>query len=122
MRGTLTECSDAIRAIKVPELPEVEVTRRALAPYVERQTVESVTVRDSRLRWPVPPRLSALLAGRTVERLRRRGKYLLWEFVHGTLISHLGMSAHGGVAAAPRRPCAAHTIMWTCCSPRLACG
>lgn len=76
----------------MPELPEVEVTRRALAPYVEQQTVEAVTVRDPRLRWPVPQRLSALLAGRTVERLQRRGKYLLWEFAHGTLISHLGMS------------------------------
>ncbi|MGZ8992731.1 MAG: bifunctional DNA-formamidopyrimidine glycosylase/DNA-(apurinic or apyrimidinic site) lyase [Burkholderiaceae bacterium] len=76
----------------MPELPEVEVTRRALAPYVEQKTVESVIVRDPRLRWPVPPRLSALLTGRTVERMRRRGKYLLWEFVHGTLISHLGMS------------------------------
>ncbi|MBA3254728.1 MAG: bifunctional DNA-formamidopyrimidine glycosylase/DNA-(apurinic or apyrimidinic site) lyase [Pseudomonadota bacterium] len=85
----------------MPELPEVEVTRRALAPYVEQKTVESVIVRDRRLRWPVPPRLSALLAGRTVERLRRRGKYLLWEFVHGTLISHLGMS--GAWRVWPRR-------------------
>lgn len=85
----------------MPELPEVEVTRRALAPYVERKTVESVIVRDPRLRWPVPLRLSALLAGRTVERLRRRGKYLLWEFAHGTLISHLGMS--GAWRVWPRR-------------------
>ena len=63
--------------------------------------VESVTVRDPRLRWPVPPRLPALLAGRTVERIRRRGKYLLWEFAHGTLISHLGMS--GAWRVWPRR-------------------
>ncbi len=84
--------SDAIDAIKVPELPEVEVTRRALAPYVERQTVESVIVREPRLRWPVPAELPSVTAGRAVERLRRRGKYLLWEFEHGTLISHLGMS------------------------------
>ena len=85
----------------MPELPEVEVTRRALAPYVEQQTVESVIVREPRLRWPVPAGLPALLAGRTVERLRRRGKYLLWEFLHGTLISHLGMS--GAWRAWPRR-------------------
>ncbi len=76
----------------MPELPEVEVTRRALAPYVEQQTVDSVIVREPRLRWPVPTGLSALTKGRAVERLRRRGKYLLWEFLHGTLISHLGMS------------------------------
>lgn len=85
----------------MPELPEVEVTRRALAPYVEQHTVESVIVRDPRLRWPVPAQVPALLAGRTVERLRRRGKYLLWEFPHGTLISHLGMS--GAWRVWPRR-------------------
>lgn len=85
----------------MPELPEVEVTRRALAPYVERQMVESVIVRQPRLRWPMPPRLSSLIAGHTVERLRRRGKYLLWEFMHGTLISHLGMS--GAWRVWPRR-------------------
>lgn len=76
----------------MPELPEVEVTRRALVPYVEQQNVEAVAVRDARLRWPVPPQLPALIVGRTVDRLRRRGKYLLWQFAHGTLISHLGMS------------------------------
>jgi formamidopyrimidine-DNA glycosylase len=76
----------------VPELPEVEVTCRALAPYVERRAVESVIVRQPRLRWPVPKRLPALLEGQTVERLRRRAKYMLWHFEHGTLISHLGMS------------------------------
>lgn len=85
----------------MPELPEVEVTRRALAPYVEQQKIESVIVREPRLRWPVPPQLSSLIAGRAVERLRRRGKYLLWEFVHGTLISHLGMS--GAWRVWPRR-------------------
>lgn len=76
----------------MPELPEVEVTRRALAPYVEGRLVRSVQVRDRRLRWPIPARLSATLSGRRLLRLDRRGKYLLWRFAHGTLISHLGMS------------------------------
>jgi formamidopyrimidine-DNA glycosylase len=76
----------------VPELPEVEVTRRALAPYVEGLTVRAVRVRDRRLRWPVPARLAAVLAGHELLRLERRGKYLLWRFAHGTMISHLGMS------------------------------
>ena len=44
----------------MPELPEVEVTRRALAPYVEQQTVESVIVREPRLRWPVPDEVREL--------------------------------------------------------------
>ena len=74
----------------MPELPEVEVTRRALAPFVEQRTVESVVVRQPRLRWPLPAQLSTTLAGHTVETLRRRGKYLLWTFSHGTLISHHG--------------------------------
>lgn len=76
----------------MPELPEVEVTRRALAPHVEGLTVRAVRVRDRRLRWPVPAQLGRLLAGRPLLRLDRRGKYLLWRFPHGTLISHLGMS------------------------------
>ncbi|HEU0201341.1 MAG TPA: bifunctional DNA-formamidopyrimidine glycosylase/DNA-(apurinic or apyrimidinic site) lyase [Burkholderiaceae bacterium] len=76
----------------MPELPEVEVTRRALAPHVEGRVVRAVYVRDARLRWPVPARLPQLLAGQRVERLDRRGKYLLWRFPNGTLISHLGMS------------------------------
>jgi formamidopyrimidine-DNA glycosylase len=76
----------------MPELPEVEVTRRALAPHVEGRIIEAVQVRDARLRWPVPATLARSLTGRRVQRLERRGKYLLWRFEHGTLISHLGMT------------------------------
>lgn len=76
----------------MPELPEVEITRRGLAPYVVGRQIEAVAVRDARLRWPVPRNLPACLRGRRVEQLERRGKYLLWRFAHGTLISHLGMS------------------------------
>lgn len=76
----------------MPELPEVEVTRRALAPVVEGGVIREVIVRDRRLRWPVPARLESELRGMRIERIERRGKYLLWRFEHGTLISHLGMS------------------------------
>lgn len=76
----------------MPELPEVEVTRRALAPHVEGRVIEGVVIRDRRLRWPVPLDLSGRLIGQTVVRLDRRGKYLLWHLPHGVLISHLGMS------------------------------
>ncbi len=86
----------------MPELPEVEVTRRALAPFVEGERVQAVVLRDRRLRWPVPARLASVLRGQRIERLERRGKYLLWRFAHGTLISHLGMSGswrvHLGIA------------------------
>lgn len=76
----------------MPELPEVEVTRLALAPHVEGRRVRDLVVRERRLRWPVPEDLPRLLPGQPVERLARRGKYLLWEVPAGTLISHLGMS------------------------------
>jgi len=76
------------------ELPEVEVTRRGIAPHVEGRTVRSVVLRRAGLRWPFPPELPALLAGRLVRSTGRRGKYLLVHFDHGTLIIHLGMSGH----------------------------
>jgi formamidopyrimidine-DNA glycosylase len=75
----------------MPELPEVEVTRRALAPAAEGARVLDVSVRQARLRWPVPD-LRQRMVGHRVQALARRGKYLLWRFEHGTLISHLGMS------------------------------
>jgi formamidopyrimidine-DNA glycosylase len=90
----------------MPELPEVEVTRRGLAPHLEGRIVDSVLVRRDGLRWPFPPGLSQLLAGRKVESTGRRGKYLLIHFAHGTLIIHLGMSGHLRVlpaATAPRK-------------------
>ncbi|MGH6624680.1 MAG: bifunctional DNA-formamidopyrimidine glycosylase/DNA-(apurinic or apyrimidinic site) lyase, partial [Burkholderiaceae bacterium] len=76
----------------MPELPEVEVTRRALEPHVAGQVIAGVVVRDHRLRWPVPHDLPLRLVGQRVEGLERRGKYLLWKFERGTLLSHLGMS------------------------------
>jgi formamidopyrimidine-DNA glycosylase len=76
----------------MPELPEVEVTRRALAPVVEGGVVRDLVVRERRLRWLVPKALGRRIVQRKVLCLQRRGKYLLWRFEHGTLISHLGMS------------------------------
>ncbi|MFS2005271.1 bifunctional DNA-formamidopyrimidine glycosylase/DNA-(apurinic or apyrimidinic site) lyase [Duganella sp. CT11-25] len=78
----------------MPELPEVEVTRRGVAPHIEGRTVHAVVLRRAGLRWPFPPALPQLLAGRLVVRTGRRGKYLLLHFEHGTLIIHLGMSGH----------------------------
>jgi formamidopyrimidine-DNA glycosylase len=78
----------------MPELPEVEVTRRGVAPHIEGRVVEGAVLRREGLRWPFPPGLSELLAGRRIIATGRRGKYLLIEFEHGTLIVHLGMSGH----------------------------
>jgi formamidopyrimidine-DNA glycosylase len=76
----------------MPELPEVEVTRRGIEPYVTGRRVERVDVRTSALRWPVPPELSAALARQAVRRVERRGKYLLFETDAGWFIVHLGMT------------------------------
>jgi formamidopyrimidine-DNA glycosylase len=76
----------------MPELPEVETTLRGIAPHLTGQQVREVVVRNPRLRWPVPRNLAELLNNQTIRRLRRRAKYLLIEFDHGTLILHLGMS------------------------------
>lgn len=78
----------------MPELPEVEVTRRGVAPHLEGRTVTEVTLRHSGLRWPFPSDLAERLRGRTICTTGRRGKYLLIGFEHGTLIVHLGMSGH----------------------------
>jgi formamidopyrimidine-DNA glycosylase len=78
----------------MPELPEVEVTRRGVAPHLEGRTVTAVTLRHSGLRWPFPAGLSERLCSKTIVTTGRRGKYLLIVFGHGTLIVHLGMSGH----------------------------
>ena len=75
----------------MPELPEVEVTRRGLAPQLTGRRISGVSVREARLRWPVPRDVLGL-AGRTVKTIRRRGKYLLVDCGDGHLILHLGMS------------------------------
>ncbi len=76
----------------MPELPEVEITRRGIEPHLARRTITGVVVRDRRLRWPVPRNLAARLAGREIRAVRRRAKYLLLDCGTGTLIVHLGMS------------------------------
>jgi formamidopyrimidine-DNA glycosylase len=76
----------------VPELPEVETTRRGLEPLLVGQRIQAAVVRDRRMRQPVPRRLPQLLAGATIRGLARRGKYLLVDCGAGTLILHLGMS------------------------------
>ncbi|WP_042883969.1 bifunctional DNA-formamidopyrimidine glycosylase/DNA-(apurinic or apyrimidinic site) lyase [Cupriavidus necator] len=83
----------------MPELPEVEVTRRGLLPHVVGRRIAAVTVRHRGLRWPVDPELESRLAQRVVRRIERRGKYLLLECVSadgeaaaGWLLVHLGMT------------------------------
>ena len=76
----------------MPELPEVETTRRGIIPHVLNQTVTHAVVRQPKLRWPVREDLAALLEGQQLTAISRRAKYLLLHFPEGTLIGHLGMS------------------------------
>lgn len=76
----------------MPELPEVEVTRLGLLKRIKGKTCTGVTVRERRFRKEVPENFGALLKGRRLLDIHRRGKYLLWEFDKGALLSHLGMS------------------------------
>lgn len=87
----------------MPELPEVETTRRGVEPLVVGHTVNRVVILDARLRQPVPPDLGKRLEGETLAAVERRAKYLLFRFPHGTLLVHLGMSGSLRVVD-PRQP------------------
>ncbi len=76
----------------MPELPEVETTRRGVAPHAEGRRVAALHVYDPRLRWPVPSDLARRLVGRGIDRIDRRSKYLLFRLGPDTLLVHLGMT------------------------------
>lgn len=76
----------------MPELPEVETTRRGLAPHLEGVIVRAVLQRREDLRWPIPDQIRAHLPGARIEAVRRRAKYLLLDTLAGSALLHLGMS------------------------------
>jgi formamidopyrimidine-DNA glycosylase len=78
----------------MPELPEVETIRRHLAPHVEGRVLDALDVLDARWCRPLAPEeLAAAVTGRRVERLSRRGKYLVWELEDDVfLLVHLRMT------------------------------
>lgn len=84
----------------MPELPEVETSRRGIAPYVVGERIDAVVIRDRRLRWPVSPEIDARLPGQTVRSVDRRAKYLLLNVDGGTIIIHLGMSGSVSIVEA----------------------
>jgi formamidopyrimidine-DNA glycosylase len=89
----------------MPELPEVETTRRGIAPALVGRRIAGVVVRDRRLRWPIAAHLEETLRNQTVQSVERRAKYILIGVDGGTLIVHLGMSGSLRIidsSAAPR--------------------
>lgn len=75
----------------MPELPEVEVSRLGVQPYLENHIITKLIVRESRMRWPIPTQVQDAV-GHTILSVRRRAKYLMIDTSIGTLIYHLGMS------------------------------
>ncbi len=76
----------------MPELPEVETTRRGIEPHIVDTTISRVVIRERRLRWPVAEDVDRKLPGKKIESVGRRAKYLLLNTDAGTAILHLGMS------------------------------
>ncbi len=76
----------------MPELPEVETTRRGIEPHVVGREITAVTLRRPDLRWPIPSEVSALLPGQRIDAVERRAKYLLLHTAAGSALLHLGMS------------------------------
>jgi len=76
----------------MPELPEVETSRRGIEPWIRDTKISRVVVRDRRLRWPVAKGVERKLQGQSIETVKRRAKYLLIGTSGGTIILHLGMT------------------------------
>jgi formamidopyrimidine-DNA glycosylase len=76
----------------MPELPEVETTRRGIAPFLVHHRIEALKIRQPKLRWPIPAALRRNLPGQRVESIERRAKYLLVHTAAGSALLHLGMS------------------------------
>ena len=76
----------------MPELPEVETSRRGIEPFLVGERIDTVTIREKRLRWPVSADVARQLTGQTVDSVTRRAKYLLINTGNGSAMIHLGMS------------------------------
>src|SRR5262249_34448171 len=103
----------------MPELPEVETTRRGIEPFLVGRRVESLKIRQPRLRWPIPPALRRRLPGQRIEAVERRAKYLLVHTQPGSALLHLGMS--GSLRVLPgATPAGAHDhVDWLLDSGRI---
>ena len=88
----------------MPELPEVETTRRGIAPELTGLTATGAIIRNGRLRLPIPPDLGTTLAGQQLITVERRAKYLLLRFSGGSLLVHLGMSGSLRIVPAVTSP------------------
>ena len=91
----------------MPELPEVETSRRGIEPFLVGEQIRDVVIRQRCLRWPVSQDIDEHLPGATVASIGRRAKYLLINTNNGTAILHLGMSGSVTIVDA-NTPAAVH--------------
>lgn len=99
-----TLSTNGIECSRMPELPEVETTRRGIAPSVQGHVIERVLLRRGDLRWPIPRTIRTALPGQRVEAVERRAKYLLLHTQAGSALLHLGMSGSLRVLEADTPP------------------
>ena len=83
----------------MPELPEIETTKRGLEPLILERQVLSAQIYQKQLRWEIPSHLPTTIMGEFIKKISRRAKYILIKFSNGTLVMHLGMS--GSVSVVP---------------------
>jgi formamidopyrimidine-DNA glycosylase len=76
----------------MPELPEVETSRRGIEPHILNNKIDTIIIRYPTLRWPIPKDLAKRFTGKTITAVKRRGKFLLLHTKVGTMMLHLGMS------------------------------
>ncbi|MDR3390056.1 MAG: bifunctional DNA-formamidopyrimidine glycosylase/DNA-(apurinic or apyrimidinic site) lyase [Rudaea sp.] len=103
----------------MPELPEVETTRRGIAPHLIGHRVIAVDIRQRRLRWPIPAALSRLLPGQKIENVERRAKYILAHTSAGSALLHLGMSGSLRILGADSAPATHDHFDWRLDSGRI---
>lgn len=98
----------------MPELPEVETTRRGLLRTLKGERISEVELRRRDLRFPLPDDFEARIEGRTITNIRRRAKYLLFDLDSGDVIlAHLGMSGSFRVMKAAEYQAKTHDhVVW----------
>jgi len=88
----------------MPELPEVETTRRGIAPHLVGHQIEQICIRQAQLRWPISADLAKQATHHVIDAVSRRGKYLLIRMPHGSIILHLGMTGNLAIVALDKAP------------------
>lgn len=76
----------------MPELPEVETTIRGIIPHLEKNIISKMIVRQDKLRWPIPSDININVGNKIIQKISRRGKYIVLQLENGAVIMHLGMS------------------------------